>query len=151
MIQSCYFCVQDVKKLWFWMCLRQVSMLCHFWPFLRCVPVVFHSPVRILAHGLLELSPSLRLPFISENTSLLCIFVSPPTFPLHKLLTRLFSLIRARAFSQKQKSSFWNIIHIGLSVFWSSGFVWNTGFEVQSSGQFREWFQTNDKLSSNSD
>jgi len=25
-----YFCVQDVEKLWFWMCVRQVSVLCHF-------------------------------------------------------------------------------------------------------------------------
>jgi len=29
-IQSCYFCAQDVEKLWFWMCLRQVSVPCHF-------------------------------------------------------------------------------------------------------------------------
>ena len=27
-IQSCYFCVQDVEKLWFWMCLRQVAYQC---------------------------------------------------------------------------------------------------------------------------
>jgi len=34
-IQSCYFGVQDAEKLWSWMCLRQVSMLCHFCLFFK--------------------------------------------------------------------------------------------------------------------
>jgi len=34
-IQSRYFCGQDEEKLWFWMCLRQVSMLCHFCLFFK--------------------------------------------------------------------------------------------------------------------
>jgi len=51
-----------------------------------------------------------------------------------------------------QLGIFWNSIHIGLNVFWSNGFVQNIGFEVQSNGElpFWEYFQTNNKLSSNS-
>ena len=90
-IQSCYFCIQDVEKLWFWMCLRHVSMLCHFCLFFKAVFLVFLTAQWRLRHtGSSGFSPSLRLRFISENASLLCIFVSPPTVPLHytKLLTR---------------------------------------------------------------
>jgi len=29
-IQSWYFCIQDEEKLWLWMCLRQVLMMCQF-------------------------------------------------------------------------------------------------------------------------
>ena len=45
-IQSCYFSVQDVEKLWFWMRLRQVSMLCQFC-LLSCVLGVSNSPMAI--------------------------------------------------------------------------------------------------------
>jgi len=58
--------------------------------YLSCVLGGFYSPVVTPAHGLLGLWPSLRLRFISESTSLLCILVPPPTVQLHytKLLTR---------------------------------------------------------------
>ena len=56
-IQSCYFCVLDVEKLWFWMCIRQVSILCHFSQFiLSCVLRVFNSAVATSAQRLLGLS-----------------------------------------------------------------------------------------------
>jgi len=29
-VTVCYFSVLDVEKLWLWMCLWQVSILCHF-------------------------------------------------------------------------------------------------------------------------
>ena len=35
-LQSCYFCVQDVEKLWFWMCLRQVQCCVIFACFKLC-------------------------------------------------------------------------------------------------------------------
>jgi len=63
--------------------LRQVSMLCHFCLFLSCVLAVCNSPVATPAQGLLELSLSVRLQFLSENASFLYIFVTPPTVPLH--------------------------------------------------------------------
>ena len=93
-IQSCYFCVLDVEMLWFWMCLRQVSILCHFFLFLRCVLVVFNSPVLTLAHRLLGHSPSLRLWFILENASLLACFIylchHPPSHFTNLLTGALF-------------------------------------------------------------
>jgi len=60
-------------------------MLCHFCLFLSCVLGVFNSPVATPAHELLGLSPSLRLRYIYRRTRacLLCIFVPPPTVPLH--------------------------------------------------------------------
>jgi len=48
--------------------------------FSSCVLGVFKSPVATPAQGL---SSSLRLRFISENASLLCVFVLPPKVPLH--------------------------------------------------------------------
>jgi len=51
--------------------------------FLSCALGVFNNPPATPSHGLLGLSPSLRLRFISENASLLCIFMPPPTIPLH--------------------------------------------------------------------
>ena len=81
-IQSWYFCVQDEEKLWFWMCLRQYQCCAIFACFLGCV-LVFNSPVATPAHGLLGLRPSFRLRFLSWNASLLCMFVPPPTVPLH--------------------------------------------------------------------
>jgi len=63
-----------------------LSVLCHFCLFfLRWVigVFVFNSPVATPAHRLLGLSLSLRLRFISENTSLLFILMPPPTVPLH--------------------------------------------------------------------
>jgi len=66
-----YFCVLHVEILWFWMCLRQVAILCHFCLFLSCVLGVLNSPVPTPAHGLLVQRPCLRLWFILENTSLL--------------------------------------------------------------------------------
>jgi len=81
-IQSCYFCVRDVEILWFWMCLRQVSILCHFCLFFKLVLGVLPTP----AHGLLGHSPCLCLLFILENASLLYVFVPPPTVPLHKVV-----------------------------------------------------------------
>jgi len=41
--------------------------------FLSCVLDVFNSPVVTPAHGLLGLSPSFRLQFISEDASSVCI------------------------------------------------------------------------------
>ena len=79
-IQSWYFYVQAVEKLWFWMCLRQVSMLCHFCLFLRCVLGVFNDPVGTPACGLLGLRSSL---FRRTRASLLCMFVPTSTAPLH--------------------------------------------------------------------
>ena len=70
-------------KLVIWMCLRQVSMLCHFCLFLYYVLGVFNSLVATPAHGP---SPSLRLRFISENASLLCVFVPTSTVPLHQVV-----------------------------------------------------------------
>ena len=46
--------------------------------FSSCVLGVFKSLVATPAHGLLGLSPSLRLRFISENASLRCVFVPSP-------------------------------------------------------------------------
>jgi len=46
--------------------------------FLSCVFGVCNSPVATPAHGFLGLIPSLRLQVISENASLLCIFMPPP-------------------------------------------------------------------------
>jgi len=51
-----------------------------FLPVLRCVLGIFNSPVASPAHGL---GPSLRLQLISENASLLCIFMPTPTVPLY--------------------------------------------------------------------
>ena len=48
-IQSCCFCAHDVEKLWFWMCLRQASMLCHFWLFFKLF-VVFLTAQWLLQH-----------------------------------------------------------------------------------------------------
>jgi len=55
---------------------------------------VFNSPVATPAHGLLELSPSLRLRFISENGSLLALYICATTHGPHftKLLTWALSL-----------------------------------------------------------
>ena len=58
-------------------------MLCLIYCFLSCVLGVFNSPVATPAYGLLGLRLSFRLRFISENASLLCMFVPPPTVPLH--------------------------------------------------------------------
>jgi len=81
-IQSCYFCVQDEDKFWFWMCLRQVLTLCHF---CCCVLGVFNSPVATPAHGLLGLNPSRWLRFISENASKLALYF---LCHHHRLLTQ---------------------------------------------------------------
>ena len=62
-------------KVWFWLCLRQVSMLCHFCLFF----FFFNSPVTTPAHGLLGRNPSLRLRFISESTSLLALYICVTT------------------------------------------------------------------------
>jgi len=79
--QSSYFCVLDVEKLWFWMCLRQAAyQCCVILPvFLRWVIGVFNSPVATPAHGLLGLSLSLRLRFISENASMLALYIYATT------------------------------------------------------------------------
>jgi len=94
-IQSWYFCVQDEEKLWFLMCLRQESMLCHFCLFFKnSVLGVFNNPVATPAYGLLGLGPNFRLRFLSENASLLALYVCStthgPNGPSHftKLLTR---------------------------------------------------------------
>jgi len=71
--------VQGGEKLWFWMCSRQVSMLCHLCPFLSCVLGVSNTPVATPAHGLLGLIPSLRLRFILENASLLGLYICATT------------------------------------------------------------------------
>ena len=55
--------------------LRQVSMLCHFCLFFN----VFSNPVATPAHGLLGLSPSLRLRSLSENSSLLALYICATT------------------------------------------------------------------------
>ena len=66
--------VQDVEKLWVWMCLRQLSMLCHFCLFFKLCSWCFNSPVATPAHGLHEFRPSLRLWLISENANLLALY-----------------------------------------------------------------------------
>ena len=69
------------------MCLRQVSMPCHFCLFLSCVFGVFNSSVAIPAHGLLGLNPILRVRFISENASLLVLYICATTHgPLHQVV-----------------------------------------------------------------
>ena len=45
--------------------------------FLSCVLGVFNGPVATPAHGLLGLGRSLRLRFISENASLLALYICP--------------------------------------------------------------------------
>jgi len=55
----CYFCVQDVEKLLFCICLKQVSMLCHICLFLSCVLGVFNRQVVTLVDRALRFSPSL--------------------------------------------------------------------------------------------
>jgi len=52
-----------------------------------CVIGALNSPVATPEHGLLGLSPGLRLGFISENASLFCMFVSPPTVLLHLVVS----------------------------------------------------------------
>ena len=93
-IQSCYFCVQDEDKLWFWMCLRQVLTLCHFCLFLCCVLDVFNSPVVTAEHGLLGLNLSRWLRFISENASKLALYICATTIGFTSLSCqlRVFSL-----------------------------------------------------------
>jgi len=59
--------------------LRQVSMLCHFSLFLSCVLGVSNNPVTTTAYELFGLRPSLRLRFISENASLLALYVCATT------------------------------------------------------------------------
>ena len=54
-------------------------MLCYFCPFFKCVLGVCNSTVTTPAHGLLGLSPNLRLRFISENASLLTLYVYATT------------------------------------------------------------------------
>jgi len=46
---------------------------------LSCVLGVFYSTVATLAHGLLELKPSLRLRLILENASLLAFYICTST------------------------------------------------------------------------
>jgi len=48
--------------------------------FLSCVHRVFNSPVATPAYGLLGLSPSFRLRFISENASKLVLYVCSTTY-----------------------------------------------------------------------
>ena len=48
--------------------------------------VFLNSPVATPAYGLLGLHPSFRLRFISDDASLLCMFVPPPTAPLHQVV-----------------------------------------------------------------
>jgi len=59
--------------------LRQVLMLCHFCLFLSRVLGVFNSLVATPAHGLLGLSSNLRLRYISENASLLVLYICATT------------------------------------------------------------------------
>ena len=47
--------------------------------FSSCVLGVFNSPVTTLAHGLLELNPSLRLRSVSDNASLLALYICANT------------------------------------------------------------------------
>jgi len=73
MWKSCDFeCVQDRYQC----CVIFACFKLRSWCF-------FNSPVVALVHGLLGLSTSLRLRYILENASLLCIFVPPLTVPLH--------------------------------------------------------------------
>jgi len=59
-------------------------MLCHFCLFLCCVLGIF-TPGALPPHGLLGLSPRLRLRFIYENVSLLALYICATTngVPLH--------------------------------------------------------------------
>jgi len=74
-ILTWYFCVQDVEKLRFWMCIWQVSMLCHFCLFFKLCLGVFNNPVATPAYGLRGHRPSFRLRFISENACLFALYV----------------------------------------------------------------------------
>ena len=58
--------------------------------FQAVVLVFFYSPVAASAYGLLGLRPSFRLRFILETAQacLLCMFVPPPTVPLHRWRNR---------------------------------------------------------------
>ena len=82
--QSYYFCVLDVEKLWFWMCLRQISILRPFCLFLSGILDIFNSPVPIAAHG----SSGIVRVFVYDLywrklACLFCIFVLPRAVPLH--------------------------------------------------------------------
>jgi len=59
--------------------------LCHFLPVLSCVIGVFNSPVVTPLDGLLGLNLSLRLRFISENPSLLALYICATTHGLTSL------------------------------------------------------------------
>jgi len=55
-------------------------MLCHFCLFFKnSVLDVFNNPVATPVYGLLGLRPSFRLRFISENASLLALYVCSTT------------------------------------------------------------------------
>ena len=90
-IQSCYFCVQNVEKLWFWMCLRQVSTLCYFFLFFKLCVCFFRT-----AQWWLRYTGSSNLAGVFDydlyhrtRACMLCIFVPPLTVPLqNKLLTQ---------------------------------------------------------------
>jgi len=70
-IQSCYVCVQEEEKFVILNVFETGFNAVSFLPVLSCVLDVFNSPVATPEHGLLGISPSLRLRFTSENRSLL--------------------------------------------------------------------------------
>jgi len=77
-IPSCYFYVIDVEKLWFWMCLRHISMLSHFCLFFKLCSGVFNNPVATPALGLLDLFVTRIFDYDlywRTQACLLCIFV----------------------------------------------------------------------------
>jgi len=61
--------------------------------------VFLNSPVATPAYGLLGLHPSFRLRFISDDASLLCMFVPPPTAPLHQVGPLSLCLVTVHIFS----------------------------------------------------
>jgi len=54
-------------------------MLCNFCLFFKLRSWCFNRPVATSAHGLLGLSPSLQLRFISKNASLLALYICAVT------------------------------------------------------------------------
>jgi len=151
-IQSCSFCVQDVEKLWHWMCLRQVSMLCHVCLFLSYVHGVFNSPVATPhagCSGLAEFSVTI---YIGERELVCFVFLCRhPWSHFTTLLTRaLFFRLFIYFRSMFGLSRSWYRWHGSKTIVRSRRsldflrshftrahpFAWNIRFEVQSNGQF---------------
>ena len=134
-IQWCYFCVQDVEKLWYWMCLRHVSMLCHFCSacFSSCVPV-FNRPVAAPHTGSSGLARFFDYDlYWGTRACLLCIFVPPPTVPLHYVVHSdsflwaftLFIYFRSMSgLSSEANFHFGALSYFKLGPFWKICDVW---------------------------